>query len=505
MGLSSGSPNMEIIRAAVGCQGSDMTRASNDLMDGTLGPLPNVRSGSVRLTRRAPRGVVNLLTALGFGLPVLGYLLMLRGYSVNVVVGDQWDDVVVVGHSYSHLFDWSSLWAQHNENRLFFPNLIVLLLAYTTGFNIQVEEYLSFLMLVGATVLFIWSHQRKSAGVPWLYYCPVAILLFSVVQYENALWGFQMAWYLVLVCLAATLVLLDGEKQTRLSFAFAISIAVIGSFSSLQGLLIWPAGLMILWLHGRSRWCVGIWILAAVLTTVLYFYNFNSTAGNPDRNFIWQHPTTSVTFFLFTVGNVVGVHIAYHDPVNYAVVLFGLVVVLVAIFTLIVGLRARVPGDGRPIGMALIVVGLFFAAIVTAGRVSLGYWVASGSRYTTFDLLTVVGIYLTLLSRPSRQATGNSGFIRRIDRAGPIVLRWCLAPIIIIQMGLGLQNGLELAASNHRYQLHAAEVLRTIDHQSDGTVTYYLYLFKPADFIRREARVLKDHHLSLFAEHNSPQ
>ena len=241
-----------------------------------------------------------------------------------------------------------------------------------------------------------------------------------------------------------------------------------------------------------------------MLTTVLYFYNFSSTAGNPDHNFIWQHPTTSATFFLFTVGNIVGVHIAYHGPVNYAVVLFGLVIVVVAICTLIIGLRSRVPGDGRPVGMALIVVGISFAAIVTAGRVSLGYWVASGSRYTTFDLLTVLGIYLTLLSRPSRQAREKSGSLRRFDRTAPVIVRWCLAPIIIIQMALGLQNGLDQAASNHRYQLHAVEVLRTIDHQSDGTVTYYLYLFKSADFVRREARVLKDHHLSLFAGHHPP-
>ena len=480
-----------------------MTRASEDLLDSTLTPSPKVRSGSVRFSERIPQGVVNLLTILGFGLPVLGYLLMLRGYSVNIVIGDQWDDVVVIGHSYSHLFDWSSLWAQHNENRIFFPNLIVLLLAYTTGFNIQVEEYLSFVMLTGATALLIWSHKRKCNGVPWLYYCPIAILMFSVVQYENALWGFQMAWYLVLLCLAATLALLDRAEETRLSFAVAITIAVIGSYSSLQGLLIWPAGLIILWLRGRSRSSVGIWVLAAALTTALYFYNFNSNTATPDHNFIWQHPMTSITFFLFTVGDIVGVHIPFHGPVNYAVVLFGLVVLLVAILALIVGFRSRVPGDGRPIGMALIVVGLGFAAIVTAGRVALGYWVASGSRYTTFDLLIIVGIYLTLLSRPSRQARAKSVNLRRFDRTGPIIVRWCLVPVIIVQMALGLYNGLEQAASNHRYQLQAVEVLRTIDQQADSTVSYYLYLFKPADFIRREARVLKEHHLSSFAGDNA--
>ena len=64
--------------------------------------------------------MVNAVTIVGFAAPVFGYFWMLWDYAVNVVVGDQWDDVVVIGHSYSNLFDWSSLWAQHNENRISF-------------------------------------------------------------------------------------------------------------------------------------------------------------------------------------------------------------------------------------------------------------------------------------------------------------------------------------------------------------------------------------------------
>jgi len=36
-----------------------------------------------------------------------------------------------------------ALGPQHNENRIFFPNLIVILLSRTTHFNVQVEEYLT--------------------------------------------------------------------------------------------------------------------------------------------------------------------------------------------------------------------------------------------------------------------------------------------------------------------------------------------------------------------------
>ena len=154
-----------------------------------------------RIVDRLDRRLVNTLTAIGFAAPVLVYFWMVHHYSVNVIVGDQWDDVTVIEHSYTHLFDWGSLWAPHNENRIFFPNLVVLLLARTTQFNIQVEEYLSAMMLSATTALLIWVHKRRSPSTPWLYYCPVVLLAFSIVQYGNSLWGFQMAWYMVMLFL----------------------------------------------------------------------------------------------------------------------------------------------------------------------------------------------------------------------------------------------------------------------------------------------------------------
>jgi hypothetical protein len=268
-------------------------------------------------------------------------------------------------------------------------------------------------------------------------------------------------------------------------------------------------------------------LLAAAVSAAIYFHGFNSTSATPDHNYIWQHPMTSIKFFLFVVGNVVGVTIPYHgppsyanahSPINYAVVSFGLAILILALVTLILGVRAQVGGEGRPIGMTLIVVGLLFATIVTGGRVALGYWVASGSRYTTFNLLTIVGIYLTLLPRSTSSDVATKEFspsaglthsgappsrrvtVRRFDRIGPVVARWCLVPIIVIQLAVGLHDGLSGAANNHRYQEQAARVLRNIDKEPNEIVSGALYLFNPAGFVRREAQVLKDHRLSLFAD-----
>ncbi len=85
---------------------------------------------------------VKVLTVLGFAIPVGAYLAMLAHYQVNVPLTDEWGQVhAVVARNYSRL-DLSSLWALHTDNRMLFPNLVVVGLAHTVSLNIEVEEWL---------------------------------------------------------------------------------------------------------------------------------------------------------------------------------------------------------------------------------------------------------------------------------------------------------------------------------------------------------------------------
>ena len=381
-------------------EGSVTPAISEALTEGPLNGAEPPDDRSRFVDRLSPR-LVRLLTILGFGLPLLGCFWLLRLYSVNVIFGDQWDDVTVIAHSYSHLFDWSSLWAQHNENRIFFPNLVVLVLARVTLFNTQIEEYLSTLMLIVGTALLIWAHRRRSPTTPWLYYCPVAILALSIVQYENMLEGFQMAWCLVYLSLAVAIVLIDRASLTWLAFAGAIIAGVVGSFSSLQGLLIWAAGLVLLYHRHRSAPFVAVWIGSAAASVVVYFHNFNTSEGSPSHAYAFQHPVGTVKFFVFAAGDVLGYAPQNGKSGNAAVLIFGGLLLLLALFTLVMyGIRRDRDG-AAPIGVALICVGLLFDAMITEGRVIFGLPAAGQSRYTTFDLLVPIGIFLALLVRPT--------------------------------------------------------------------------------------------------------
>jgi hypothetical protein len=454
--------------------------------------------------------LVNLLTALGFGIPIVGYFWFLGRYSVDAIRYDQWDDVAVIKASYAQFFPVHAMWAQHNENRIFFENVITILLAHFAHFNVQIEEWLGAIMLVAATMCIVWAHKRRSQSTPWLYYCPVVILALSVAQEENTLWGFQIGWYLVLLCLAVAILLLDQVTLTWVAFLGALAVAVVGSFSSLQGLLIWPTGLVLLYFRGRSSSYVGPWITAAVASGLLYFYNFNFNDFynlTPDHHFALHHPLVALKFYLLAIGDIVGKPIqnGTGSTEETMVMLFGILIVALAVATVaICGLR-RDARSSSPLGIALISYGLMFAAIVTQGRVQLGYAGAGFSRYTTFDLLIPIGIYLALIDHPfavRRMAPRSPG---RRPPSNPdwrkVAFPWALGVVllaILVQIPLGTYNGIERARSDYTASVQAANVLRNINESPDSEVRT-LDVFESAAWLREQARTLEEHRLSVFA------
>jgi hypothetical protein len=175
-----------------------------------------------------------------------------------------------------------------------------------------------------------------------------------------------MAWYLVLLSLALTVMLLDRLRLTWLVFTVATVASVVGSFSSLQGLLIWPAGLVLLYHRRRSRSFVTVWIAAGIATTFLYFYHFNFDS-TPEHGLALDHPVLAVKFYLFAVGDIVGFQVGHSNLADDAVIAFGLVIFLLATSALLKFGVHRDESGGSPVGIAFICVGLLFAATVTEG------------------------------------------------------------------------------------------------------------------------------------------
>ena len=473
------------------------------------------------------RGILFLVeaTTVLLLIPIALYFWFIHQYGVNAIYYDQWNDVALLTHSrylsssYSGHTTIGMLWYQHNESRTFFPNLITLALGALTHLNTLTELYLSAMLHLIAVFLIILAHRRDVTRVRLIFYLPVVFLMLTLGQFENILFGYELSWCLVIAALAAAIFLLDLPRLGWLVLVAAIGMAVVGSYSALQGLLIWPAGLVVLlWKH-RPRVFVLTWLISAITTTGLYFYHFDfSAAAGGSHGYVFTHPLSAAEFFFFDIGDIIGKPLPRgpggSDP---GIVIFGVAVFLLAVACLTIYGRRR-SLSRSPVGPALICFGIMFAVWTTLGRTYLGLWAASQSRYVTEDLLLLVGCYLCLLERwpthdeesvtawPTvdafRSVIQLSTTLRQEWRRGLLVgLRVVAILLIVVVVVGGIANGLPNGAGTRRiYQLgdlvaaHAAET-------PDSLLKSDLFPNDSYPFanIRGLAEAAKKDHLSFFA------
>ena len=271
-----------------------------------------------------------VLTVLGFATPTAIYLWFLHHYTVNAIWWDQWSDAVLIRDSYDGRLSLAALWAQHNENRIFFPNLLVLAMSRLDSFGERrIEEYVSAVLLLASVALIIGAHKRRSPGQPWLSYCPIVILMLSVVQAQNILSGVSAClvcgprhavWNSLPARPQDPLFVRPPERsRTRGYWKLLIAprIADLGCRpdSAVLSTTVPP--------HHGALERVGL------VTTVVYFYHLNSVT--PANQTAVHLPSQAIRYFFESIGDVLGMPLATNDIGAYIVAALGCLIVLLAL------------------------------------------------------------------------------------------------------------------------------------------------------------------------------
>lgn len=431
--------------------------------------------------------------------PVL-YFLFIARYAVNFIFSDQWSNVAMLHAALHGDLRWSMLWSQHNENRMLFPNLAFIAFARLNHFDTKSIMYASAVVLSVAFFSFLALYRIYARQ--WL--GPVFTLLFgavwfSLADWENALWGFQFAWYLIVFCAMFMLLCLSWKRVTALALVAAISLAVIASYSSLQGLSLWPMGLLVLVWRIRDRPRVfrlsAAWVVCGFVTTALYFRGYNSkTTGGGSLRFAIHHPVAMVKYFLAAVGNVFSgdVGLRTHE-------LLGLVLSLVAVFVFYRNCR-ETPGDrGTPLPASLILFAFLFDLSIAFGRVSLGVGQALSSRYTMANILLLVGIavYLVSLDLSSENLHAANTSAKRTQLGMAIVL----ALILIVQIGTSTKDGIERARTDKAAKVIGARVMVNLSEMPVQQRSPYVktYVYPSLPILEPLIRDAREDQLSAFA------
>src|SRR5262245_56230010 len=160
------------------------------------------------------------------------------------------------------------IWQQHNEHRIVWTKLLLFAHAGLTGWNPLVEMYASAL-LTALIALGIWKLYRAAGPGRPAYFVPAALLLCSLAQYMNILYGLMTCHYFTISGMVWAIVFL-----TRRTLPAAIACAFAALVSTLNALLIAPIGLLVLVMTRQrpTRWIV--WSAAMLACGFVYFYAY---------------------------------------------------------------------------------------------------------------------------------------------------------------------------------------------------------------------------------------
>ncbi len=326
----------------------------------------------------SPLEVLCGLTAIAIPLVLASFIFR---YTVNVPHWDEFEWAPLILHLHAGTLTFSELWVQHNDHRMFFGRLIALGLDRLGGWS-QLRECLASLAVVVVGQLFLLGLLRAtfSRRVASVVLVIDTFLLFALSQEGNWIWGFQTVWFLINTCVLAAVWLLSESPVGLQRLLLAAAFAYVSSFSSLFGLNVWPAGLIVLALGVPLRWSLlAVWSALGVVAFALYFYHYQFLGHSPAGA---EHVSlaASAIYFLAYLGGPFGGWAG--SPVSATLGATGLAGYVAAAILLL----RNPPAALRPRAAPWIGLGSFAilsAAVTTLGRAGLGAHQALESRYIT--------------------------------------------------------------------------------------------------------------------------
>ena len=297
---------------------------------------------------------------------------------------------------------------------------------------------------------------------------------FSLGGIDKALWALGLPVYLVLFFFLATLGSLslscEGTRP-RLWFSFAVLAAVLGTLSSIQGLLIWPSGLLvILWAEPRlrsSRRRAGAWIASAMVTAGLYFLDFHAVltprAGTKPLSYSFAHLGEVGRYALVMLGSLVSV--ATQDMwsgVNLDLglrMIVGALMLAISIVVCVMQSRRAHAAPAAWLPVVLIAFGMLWDLVIAFGRCSLGLITAPQSHYQTPQILISSGIVIALI--PMVERAWAERVTQRVAVAmGAGVLAMLFIGLVVLSDVVGYSN----AVSSRKIEVQSAQLLANLDH-----------------------------------------
>jgi hypothetical protein len=314
-------------------------------------------------------------------LPIICTFYYVYIYGITIPYWDQWELVPLLEKMYNHTLSLADLWAQHNEHRIIFPQIVMLILARLSNWNIFVELCANMVLAI-LILLFLLSilHNTIKPTSPFLKIF-ISMMVFSMVQRENWEWGWQIQMFMSVLGSVIAIWAANKWQGKAIGLIVIIPAAILSSYSFNSGLLTWLAVLVVFLL--QKKWelkHIIILVSACIATVVLYYYKYTKPSIHPSVLFFMSHPLIYARYVLTYLGG----SLSWNNYGCMAVTIISLFLISLAIFNHWRFDKQKLQKLAPWLGLALYAC---MAACATAlGRAGFGWQQALSSRYTTISL-----------------------------------------------------------------------------------------------------------------------
>jgi len=187
---------------------------------------------------------------------------------------------------------------------MLFPKGVELLLGGITKYDNVAEMYLIEGCFFVTLVILLLAFRDSIATRHWLLlFVPVSLLIFSLRQHQNMLFGFQInfAFTQTFGVLSLFLLYVLGHSSLKkLAFVAALGSATVASFSTAQGLLVWPVGALQLFVSpvekATKKAMIVVWGLIGLGEWVAYFVDYVKPEDHPSLFYVLASPRRNTVF-----------------------------------------------------------------------------------------------------------------------------------------------------------------------------------------------------------------
>ena len=473
------------------------------LVEAVTAVLLGVRTIPESTTRSAWRYVQPVLLLPAVLSPPILTLAAVARYGITVPFWDQWELPTILSRLESGEYRFVEFFAQHNEHRSVFPRLVFLGLARLSGYDVRWELYAN-VALAALTLVVLWrllalTTRGIAPGLGRWLVVPVAWLVFSLVQFENWSWGWQLHVFLSVWATVVSFWALARWPGAWLGLLLACGAGFVAAFSFANGLLV--LALVPLAVFGAGSDRAGrrlALLLVSVAVAVTVFAGYFAAYEKP-----LHHPALFGVDWLTYLSYVLmftGAPVAAVDPELARLAgLLGIVALVAAIGWL----WRRAPASRSlvlPWGL-LALYALGSAAVTGMARAGFGATQGVSSRYTTIAMLFWVSL-VVLGSLTLRLALGDAGW-RTMGQGRRIAA----ALIVVVVLGSVVSFGVTYRWGRLQLKARAAalrdaeECLLAYRRAPDGCLQA-LYPSVPA--LREWAAWLDAHGIGPFAPARRP-